>query len=318
MEKAETNNVNNNGEEVAESTTAADHSERPNNTTCNNNSVMPAPVLDENGRGEFGTDVNQGGQGPPQPSWRTPFTDLSQIDADLALARTLQEQERAYMILTMHGNGSDYVSEEEYVHDYRHDSSGDPSEVDDSHVDLDDEDAFDFHARDEASDDENQGIELDPAAFPSDEAYARALQEVEEREMTARLLALAGLNEVYVGRALSEEDHGQNSQDAWEEADPDELSYEELIALGEVVGTETRGLSPHTIASLPSMNYKAEITKDGFNDTCVICRLDYENDETLTVLSCKHSYHPECIKNWLRINKVCPVCSAEVPSSGNS
>ncbi|CAH9117526.1 unnamed protein product [Cuscuta europaea] len=209
MEKAETNNVNNNGEEVAESTTAADHSERPNNMTCNNNSVIPAPVLDESRRGEFGTDVNQGDQGAPQPSWRTPFTDLSQIDADLALARTLQEQERAYMMLTMHGNGSDYVSEEEYVHDYRHDSSGDPSEVDDSHVDLDDEDAFDFHSRDEASDDENQGIQLDPAAFPSDEAYARALQEVEEREMTARLLALAGLNE---GIALSEEDHGQNSQ----------------------------------------------------------------------------------------------------------
>ena len=29
---------------------------------------------------------------PRQPSSRTPFTNLSQVDADLALARTLQEQ----------------------------------------------------------------------------------------------------------------------------------------------------------------------------------------------------------------------------------
>jgi len=39
--------------------------------------------------------------------------------------------------------------------------------------------------------------------------------------------------------------------------------------------------------------------------SCVICRLDYEDGETLTLLSCKHSYHPECINNWLKINKVC-------------
>ncbi|KAM7275350.1 hypothetical protein ACFE04_017216 [Oxalis oulophora] len=154
---------------------------------------------------------------------RTPFADLSQIDADLVLARTLQEQ-----------------------------------------------------------------------------AYARALQEAEEREMAARLLALAGISESHIEAF---EDHSGNAQDAWEEVDPDGLSYEELIALGEVVGTESRGLSADTIASLPSINYKAESSQSGSNDTCVICRLDYEDGETLTLLSCKHSYHPECIHNWLKINK---------------
>lgn len=41
---------------------------------------------------------------------------------------------------------------------------------------------------------------------------------------------------------------------------------------------------------------------------CVICRVDYEDGESLTALSCKHLYHPECINNWLKINKVllCP------------
>ncbi|KHG07975.1 E3 ubiquitin ligase BIG BROTHER-related -like protein [Gossypium arboreum] len=162
-----------------------------------------------------------------QSSTRTPFTNLSQVDADLALARTLQEQD------------------------------------------------------------------------------------AEEREVAARLLALAGINDRGTV-TLEDHGHGGNSQDTWEEVDPDELSYEELLALAEVVGTESRGLSADSIASLPSLIYKAGNSQTGTNDSCVICRVDYEDGDSLTALSCKHSYHPECINNWLKINKVCPVCSAEV------
>ncbi|KAG2707887.1 hypothetical protein I3843_05G151300 [Carya illinoinensis] len=245
---------------------------------------------------------------PPQPS-RTPFTNLSQVDADLALARALQEQERAYMMLRMNNEGSDYGSWEGGSYVLDDDSDGDDDDDDEedgeerydgSNVD-DDEDAFDVHAHDEAGENNNPSIEFDPAAFSSDEAYARALQDAEDREMAARLLALAGINDV---EAEDMEDHGGNSQDTWEEVDPDELSYEELIALGEVVGTESRGLSADTIASLPSVNYKSGSSQNGSNDSCVICRLDYEDGETLTVLSCKHSYHSECINNWLKINKL--------------
>lgn len=94
MENAKANNGINNGGEVAKSTAAADHQENPINLPTNNTSAIPAPVAEESREGEFGatTNVNQGAQGGCQPSRRTPFTDLSQIDADLALARTLQEQ----------------------------------------------------------------------------------------------------------------------------------------------------------------------------------------------------------------------------------
>ncbi|KAL5760614.1 hypothetical protein ACOSP7_019126 [Xanthoceras sorbifolium] len=263
---------------------------------------------------------------------RTPFTNLSQVDADLALARTLQEQERAYMMLRMNNEGSDYGSWEggSYLHDEEDDFGGphddsdrDDNDEDEYHgTDIDDdddeeeeEDAFDVHAHDEPGEDNNPTVEYDTDAFSSDEAYARALQDAEEREMAARLLALAGIND---GEVEDPEDHGGNSQDTWEEIDPDELSYEELLALGEVIGTESRGLSTDTIASLPTVSYKSGSSHSGSNDSCVICRLDYEDDETVTVLSCKHSYHSDCINNWLKINKVCPVCSAEVSTSGNS
>ncbi|TYI94681.1 hypothetical protein E1A91_D02G222200v1 [Gossypium mustelinum] len=281
-------------------------------------------------------------QPPLQSSTRTPFTNLSQVDADLALARTLQEQERAYMMLRMNNDGgSDYGSWEagSYLHDdvddddfgdpHDHDiTDGDDEDEDDGEQEDedeeeydgtdadDDEDAFDVHAHaDDGDEDNNPSAELDPAAFSSDEAFARALQDAEEREMAARLLALAGINDRGI---FTLEDHGGHSQDTWEEVDPDELSYEELLALGEVVGTESRGLSADSLASLPSIKYKAGSSQTGSNDSCVICRVDYDDGDSLTVLSCKHSYHPECINNWLKINKVCPVCSVEVSTSGQS
>ena len=39
-------------------------------------------------------------------------------------------------------------------------------------------------------------------------------------------------------------------------------------------------------------------------DRCVICRVEFEEGESLIALPCKHSYHPECINQWLQINKV--------------
>ncbi|GAB4839616.1 hypothetical protein Ancab_029139 [Ancistrocladus abbreviatus] len=290
------------------------------------------------------TTVASGGGGGTEPSGtglnavrarqssRTPFTNLSQVDADLALARTLQEQERAYMMLRMNGDGSDYGSWEggsyylDYdfsdLHDHEYDEFDDDDDDDEAEdedgddVEDDDEDAFDVHAHaDHDSGESNAaGTEADPTAFLDDEAFARALQDAEEREMAARLLALAGITEREV---LDVEDHGDNSQDAWEEVDPDELSYEELLALGEVVGTESRGLSADTIASLPSINYKSNDAQEGESESCVICRLEYEDADPLTVLSCKHSYHSDCINNWLKINKICPVCSTEVSTSAD-
>lgn len=104
------------------------------------------------------------------------------------------------MMLSMNDDGIDYGSWDagSYGHDDDDDEDfDDPSEEeeDGSNVDEDDEDTFDVHAHGEASEDETQGVELDPSAFSSDEAYARALQDAEEREMAARLLALAGINE---------------------------------------------------------------------------------------------------------------------------
>lgn len=114
------------------------------------------------------------------------------------------------MMLRMNNDGSDYGSWEggSYLHDDGDDFDDlhDGTDVDDEDDDEDDdneedyededEDAFDVHDHASVGDRENNPvIEFDPELFSSDEAYARALQEAEEREMAARLLALAGIHD---------------------------------------------------------------------------------------------------------------------------
>ncbi|CAN8258721.1 unnamed protein product [Cochlearia groenlandica] len=253
-------------------------------------------------------------------SARVPFTNLSQIDADLALARTLQEQERAYMMLTMNSEVNDYGSWETGSFVYDEDEFDDEEIVGEEEDDDDDDDEYetDNDPQEDAADvntneDGGRNSENEEVAYTDDEAYARALQEAEERDMAARLSALTGL----ANRVQDLEDDSHTSEDEWDEMDPDELSYEELLALGDMVGTQSRGLSADTIALLPSKRYKSGDSQNGTNESCVICRLDYEDDDDLILLPCKHSYHSECINNWLKINKVCPVCSAEVSTSSS-
>ncbi|GMN52543.1 hypothetical protein TIFTF001_021697 [Ficus carica] len=203
------------------------------NTNANNGEHVENPnsdCPDEDPLDSVAGSLDMGAQSSPtaesaRPSSRTPFTNLSQVDADLALARTLQEQFEAELVLSAR------------------------------------------KCTILCSEDNNLSVEFDPAVYSSDEAYARALQDAEEREMAARLLALAGISDQEDDDSEPEE-NGGNSQDAWEE---------ELLALGEVVGTESRGLSADGIASLPSVNYKTGSSQNGSNDSCVICRLDYED-----------------------------------------
>lgn len=96
------------------------------------------------------------------------------------------------------GTGSDSGSWEtasfEHEDDFNGDDYDDASE-EGAEVNDGERDALDEHAHVEGEEDDDSTVELDPSAFPDDESFARALQDAEERDMAARLLALAGINE---------------------------------------------------------------------------------------------------------------------------
>ena len=41
--------------------------------------------------------------------------------------------------------------------------------------------------------------------------------------------------------------------------------------------------------------------------------MEYEDDDELRILPCGHCEHAECLEQWLKVSKCCPVCQAEVP-----
>lgn len=89
----------------------------------------------------------------------------------------------------------------------------------------------------------------------------------------------------------------------------DNMSYEELLALEDRMGNVNRGLPKEKIDKIP----KEKFSRYKFiDDKCIICQYEFQPNEIVKVLPCKHCFHPECIEEWLKNQKVCPYCKGEV------
>ncbi|KAJ7012986.1 E3 ubiquitin-protein ligase BIG BROTHER [Populus alba] len=115
--------------------------------------------------------------------------------------------------------------------------------------------------------------------------------------------------------SISNQVSTNSPQALWQDDfDPDTMTYEELVDLGETVGTQSKGLSPELISLLPTSKCKfgSFFSRKRSGERCVICQMKYKIGDKQIKLLCKHAYHSECITKWLGINKVCPVCNDEV------
>ena len=89
----------------------------------------------------------------------------------------------------------------------------------------------------------------------------------------------------------------------------DNMSYEELLALEERMGNVSKGLTKEQIDKLPRDKFSKSKYAD---DKCIICQYEFKNYEKVIALSCKHCFHPDCIEEWLKNQKVCHYCKSEV------
>ncbi|KAF8666151.1 hypothetical protein HU200_053867 [Digitaria exilis] len=93
--------------------------------------------------------------------------------------------------------------------------------------------------------------------------------------------------------------------------DVDNMSYEELLALGERIGYVNTGLTEEKIMnSLKQWKYAIIASEDPPTgvEPCCICQEDYVEGEDLGRLDCGHDFHTACIKQWLVIKNLCPIC----------
>lgn len=93
--------------------------------------------------------------------------------------------------------------------------------------------------------------------------------------------------------------------------DVDNMSYEELLALGERIGHVSTGLTEEKIMSgLKQWKYLHIALEEPATaiEPCCICQEDYTDGEDMGRVECGHYFHTECIKQWLVIKNTCPIC----------
>ncbi|XP_073100310.1 uncharacterized protein [Elaeis guineensis] len=95
--------------------------------------------------------------------------------------------------------------------------------------------------------------------------------------------------------------------------DIDNMSYEELLALGDRIGIVSTGLSEDAISRclMEILYCSSKQDQDDEEELkCAICLEEYRGGESLGRLNCGHDFHASCIKQWLLIKNVCPICKA--------
>jgi E3 ubiquitin-protein ligase BIG BROTHER-like protein len=243
--------------------------------TVNSASAMPNNTEDQSAEGGVlnGRTMNASDGGASDNSGqdtRAPFGGVE--NDDVALAKILQEQERAFLALARSNISMENIP---------------PSSARQSA---------------QALEEGNESLEQEEKPL-TDEEIAWKLMQEEEDEFQKRMLAMAGVS--------SEFDDGPqySSEDIM---DPDDFTYEELTALGDAVGTVSAGLEKEKLSALPIRTFREICKRDGVHDPCIICQIEFEQDDAVQELPCHHIYHPECISQWLAHKKTCPHCGQEI------
>ncbi|KAL4188200.1 hypothetical protein AMTRI_Chr09g22730 [Amborella trichopoda] len=231
--------------------------------------------------------MNAGPRGVIEDNFGSLFGSDNHIHIDLALSEILQNQE--VLIQTSSRNNENVASMSNGAHPNPDQSSGGSR----------------------SSEDKDLQVKNDELQLAIDEALARSLLELELEDQ----LIDTSLNET-VGTHLATVEPNAEETNALavrqDDVDPDNMSYEELVSLGEAIGTQSRGLSDELISFLPTSKYKhgGFFSKNNNHDPCVICHMEYKKGDRLITLPCQHHYHSECVTRWLKENKLISLLSS--------
>lgn len=111
--------------------------------------------------------------------------------------------------------------------------------------------------------------------------------------------------------------------------DIDNMSYEELLALEERMGSVSTALTEEALSeclkrsvfvSAPSDDAADYFNENNDDIKCCICQEEYVCGDEIGSLQCKHKFHVVCIQEWLQLKSWCPICkeSAALPNPSSS
>ena len=97
---------------------------------------------------------------------------------------------------------------------------------------------------------------------------------------------------------------------------PSQMTYDQLLQLGENVGKVSKGTDQKQLDDLPTCTYgEAKAKGETFailGEQCAVCRCEYDDDDIVRILPCRHAEHAECLDQWLLRNRSCPLCQRDV------
>lgn len=111
-----------------------------------------------------------------------------------------------------------------------------------------------------------------------------------------------------------EDDYAFNDQHRGMRMDIDNMSYEDLLALGERIGTVSTGLSDDALSECLKRNLYVPTTSSSNEDgdiKCIICLEEYSSGVEVAKMACEHYYHTTCIQQWLQQKNWCPICKCD-------
>ena len=101
----------------------------------------------------------------------------------------------------------------------------------------------------------------------------------------------------------------------------EEGSMESIINMIMANDTNRYGNPPASKEAFNSLE-KIKINEENLNlirknsncENCSVCKDDFEINQELINLPCKHSFHEECVTPWLQERNSCPTCRFELPT----
>lgn len=96
------------------------------------------------------------------------------------------------------------------------------------------------------------------------------------------------------------------------------------------IGVAHQGATEEAIEKIPTRLYRASkenVPSSTDNSSiysispedaqCTICLVEYEDGAKIKKLPCDHHFHADCIDEWLRLNKTCPLCVRDIDESSS-
>lgn len=96
------------------------------------------------------------------------------------------------------------------------------------------------------------------------------------------------------------------------------LVYRIMLPYAERERRRARAADPAQVQNLSSIVYSpatfaSHTSSESVEDaSCVICLCEYEPNEIVRFLPCKHHFHKDCVDVWLRLDKACCLCKQDI------